>query len=72
VSRVGTTGRRGRLVLDTAALTGYPHHPMNDPEVSSHRDLTDLSPTLPHFLTLSLIAAAVPAAVAVAEYDSHQ
>ena len=34
MSRVGTTGLRGRPALDTAGLTGYPHDPMNDPEVT--------------------------------------
>ena len=66
MSRVGTTGLRGRPALDTAGLTGYPIYSMNDPEVRSHRDTTDLSLplSLPLSLTLMLSLSTVPDAAA--------
>ena len=46
---------RGRPALDTAGLTGYPHDPMNDPEVTMP----------PRFQ--GPVADAVPAAVSEAD-----
>lgn len=47
MSRVGTTGLRGRLALDTAGLTGYSHDPTNDPEVAMPPRRNKLSLSLP-------------------------
>jgi len=59
VSRVGTTGLRGRLALDTTDLTGYPIQPMNDPKVTMLGLLQPLAKVAGHCLwPLSLVTVA--------------
>ncbi len=58
MSRVGTTGLRGRLALDTNNLKGYPH-PMNDPEV-----------TMSRFPLATIAASCRCSLIAVADADS--
>jgi len=61
---------RGGLALDTAGLTSYPHHPMDDLEVRSHRDTRDLAlvaVAVDCRCQLSPIAVADPAAAPVAD-----
>jgi hypothetical protein len=69
VSRVGTTGLRGRLALGTTGLTGYPPS-LNDPEVimppRPHGPITVAAP----LGVADSAAAAFAAAVATADADS--